>query len=195
MKPASLGGLGSLFPETAVAESEPRPQDKGCCALFPNRRSCRICRIPDRSVALGQQDQCCLCLPLSFTDLGESHLWALCPSGRSAKQRTPLFSGTAGLGERAPTPRLPSAWLRFPADRLPPARCAPPESRCREAGRGRQGPGHGQADGIFTKPAAERRRGTGQRPGLLPVTEVPPNTPGLSRLCPPLSHLGPARGP
>lgn len=42
--------------------------------------------------------------PLSCNDLGESYVWALCPSNRSAEQKMPSFSATAGLGGPGPTP-------------------------------------------------------------------------------------------
>lgn len=42
--------------------------------------------------------------PLSCNDLGESYVWALRPSNRSAEQKMPSFSATAGLGGPGPTP-------------------------------------------------------------------------------------------
>lgn len=41
---------------------------------------------------------------MSCNDLGESYVWALCPSNRSAEQKMPSFSATAGLGGPGPTP-------------------------------------------------------------------------------------------
>lgn len=135
------------------------------------------------------------CLPLSFTDLGESHLWALCPSDRSAKQKMPLFSGTAGPGERAPAP--PPVFGARGSGFQPTSRLQPAVSHLR-AGAGRRagavgGLGHGRADGIFTKVAAERRSSTGHT-GLLPVTEVS-LTPQVSADFVPQSHPGLAGGP
>lgn len=137
------GKTGCSFPQRQRwLGTSPRPGDNDRCALFPNSCSCRKCLIPDRGVAPGQQGHWCFCLPLSFNDLGESHLWALCPSDRSAEQKMPLFSGTAGLGAGGPSPSphrpTPTSGAQGSGFQLPScSSCLSPESRCREAGLGR----------------------------------------------------------
>lgn len=154
------GKTGCSFPQKQRwLGTSPRPGDNDRCALFPNSCSCRKCLIPDRGVAPGQQGHWCFCLPLSFNDLGESHLWALCPSDRSAEQKMPLFSGTAGLGGGGPSPSphhpTPTSG-GFPAQ-VSSGPAAPAVSHLR-TGAGRRG-WDMDAGRSFTKAPAERRRG------------------------------------
>lgn len=118
------GETGRPSPRNSGGWELARDRGPWLLCIVPNSCSCRKCRIPARGAAPGQQGRWPFCFPLSFNDLGESHLWVLCPSDRSAGQKMPLFSGTAGLGEQGPNPPPPtplrSPRLGSPADQLLP---------------------------------------------------------------------------
>lgn len=130
----------------------------------------------------------CLCPLLTW----ERAIFGPCVLQTDQQSRKCLFSqAQLGWGSGPLSPVFGARGSGFqPTSRLQPA-----VSHLR-AGAGRRhvpsGPGHGRADGIFTKAAAERRSSTGHT-GLLPVTEVPP-TPQVSADFVPQSHPGLAGG-
>lgn len=124
-------------PKQPWLDVNPLLQDKGCCALSPNRCSCRKRRIPDRSVAPGQQDQrvsVCLCPLLTW----EGAIFGRCVLQTDQQSRKmPLFSGTAGLGERALHPQPPdSPFLEHVAQVLGATLCLQPTVSPLRAGAG-----------------------------------------------------------